>query len=423
MRIAIIGTGISGLTAAWLLNPDHEITVFESEPRIGGHTHTHDFPSGGKSWPVDSGFIVCNDRTYPNFLPLMKHLGVPLRPTTMSFSARIEATGLEYCGSSIDALFAQRSNLVRFSFLRMVREILRFHKEALELLGDGGEIPLGDWLKAHGYHREFIEHYIVPMGGAIWSSPPAVMLRFPARFFVRFFHHHGMMTVNDRPQWYTVTGGSRAYLDPLTAPFRHAIRQGTPVTGVTRSSQGVHVRTAAGSEVFEQAVLACHADTALGLIGDPSVAEREILGCFPYQENHVTIHTDTSLMPRSRKCWSAWNAHVLDGSEQAVAVTYDLSALMGHDAPDRFLVTLNHDRADPAKVLRRVAYQHPLFVAGSPGAQARHAEINGVDRLHFAGAYWRWGFHEDGVRSALAAVKPLTSRTIPGAPPVSELGI
>jgi predicted NAD/FAD-binding protein len=416
MRIAVIGTGISGLTAAWLLHREHEVTLFEAEDRIGGHTHTHDVNAGGVTTTVDTGFIVCNDRTYPNFLALMQHLGVALRPTTMTFSARVEADGLEWAGTNLNALFAQRRNLFRFSFLRMVREILRFHREGLELLHDGDEESLGSWLARRGYHREFIDHYIVPMGGAIWSSPPRVMLEFPARFFVRFFHHHGMMTVDDRPQWFTVVGGSRSYLAPLTAPFSERIRRGCPVTGIFRGSNQVRVATPVGEEPFDAVVMACHADTALALLREPTPAESEVLSAFPYQANQVVLHTDPSLMPHNRRCWSAWNAHVLDGREAAVAVTYDMHALQGLTSPERLFVTLNYDRFDPRRVLKRLNYRHPLFTRDSPAAQERHGEINGVDRVYFAGAYWRWGFHEDGVRSALAAVAPLTSTRIPGAP-------
>ena len=419
MRIAVIGTGISGLTAAWLLHGEHQVTVFEAEDRIGGHTHTHDVTVGGVTTAVDTGFIVCNDRTYPNFLALMRHLGVELRPTTMTFSARVEADGLEWAGTDLNSLFAQRRNLFRWSFLRMVREILRFHREALELLEDGAEESLGAWLARHGYHREFIDHYIVPMGGAIWSSPPRVMLEFPARFFVRFFHHHGMMSVDDRPQWYTVVGGSRSYHAPLTAPFSQRIRRGSPVTGVFRTSNStnpIRIATPAGEETFDAVVMACHADTALALLREPTVSEREVLSSFPYQANQVVLHTDPSLMPHNRRCWSAWNAHVLDGRESAVAVTYDMNALQGLQTPERLFVTLNHERFAADKVLKRLTYRHPLFTRGSPAAQARHGEINGADRVYFAGAYWRWGFHEDGVRSAVAAVAPLTLKRIPGAP-------
>ncbi len=420
MRIAIVGTGISGMVAGWLLHRDHDLTIYESEPRIGGHTHTHAIERAGRIWPVDTGFIVCNDWTYPNFLALMRTLGVELQPTTMSFSMRDEASGIEYGGTSIDSLFCQRRNFLRFSFLRMVREILRFNRDAGELL-NGAERPgepeltLGEYLTQRGYHREFIEHYLIPMGGAIWSSSRAVMLRFPARFFVRFFHNHGMMSVDDRPTWRVVMGGSKAYTAVLTRPFRDRIRTGQPVTGVSRAADAAWIRTAAGEEPYDAVVMACHADTALRLLAQPSPAEREILGCFPYQENLAVLHEDISFMPRSRRAWSAWNYHVPANPGERVAVTYDMNALQGFtDAPTRFLVTLNPHRPVAGTPLRSLVYHHPLFTPESPAAQRRHGEINGVDRIHYAGAYWGWGFHEDGVRSALAAVRPLTNASIPG---------
>jgi predicted NAD/FAD-binding protein len=420
MRIAIIGTGIAGMTAAWLLQRqagEHDITVYESEPRIGGHTNTVSVAHGGRTWAVDTGFIVCNDWTYPNFLALMKTLGVALQPTTMSFSMRDEGSGIEYGGSTINSLYAQRGNFFSWSFQRMVREILRFNREAVELLQAEdadplAEIPLADYLASRGYHQEFIDHYLVPMGGAIWSSSRAAMLRFPARFLVRFMHNHGMLSVNARPQWRVVTGGSRTYAEALTRPFRERIRTAQPVLGVSRQDGQAWVRTSAGSEGYDALVMACHADTALRLIDQPSAAERDILRCFPYQENLAVLHTDESFMPRSRRAWSAWNHHVPVDRERAVAVTYDMNALQGLDADCRFLVTLNPHREVRGAVLKSQVYEHPLFTPESPAAQRRHGQINGVDRLYFAGAYWGYGFHEDGVRSALAAVKPLTASTI-----------
>lgn len=418
MRIAIVGTGIAGMTSAWLLNQDHKITVYEGDGRIGGHTNTVSIAREGRTWPVDTGFIVCNDWTYPNFLALMRALGVAMQETTMSFSMRDERSGLEYGGTDLNSLFTQRLNLLRPSFLRMVREILRFNKEAVELLQGDNEIALGEYLAQRGYHREFIEHYLIPMGGAIWSSSREVMLRFPARFFVRFFHNHGMMSVDQRPTWRVVRGGSRTYAEALTRPFRERIRIGQPVLSVSRTPGAAVVRTQLGEESYDAVVLACHADQALRLIADPTPAELEILGCFPYQENLAVLHEDISFMPRTRRAWSAWNYHIPEHDGARVAVTYDMNALQGFvDAPTRYLVTLNPHRPVAGIPLRSITYHHPLFTPASSLAQRRHSEINGANRLHFAGAYWGWGFHEDGVRSALMAVKPLTGRTIPGATP------
>lgn len=415
------------MTAAWLLHQqpgEHDITVYESESRIGGHTNTVSIERGGRIWPVDTGFIVCNDWTYPNFLALMATLGVTMQPTTMSFSMRDERSGIEYGGSTINSLYAQRTNFFTWSFQRMVREILRFNREAPELLQAPAtdplaEIPLGDYLTSRGYHPEFIEHYLVPMGGAIWSSSRAAMLRFPARFLVRFMHNHGMLSVDKRPQWRVVGGGSRTYAEVLTRPFRDRIRVGQPVTAVSRRDGAAWVRTATTDESYDAVVMACHADTTLQLIQQPTGAERDILGCFPYQENLAVLHTDETFMPRSRRAWSAWNHHVPKDVDRAVAVTYDMNALQGFsDAPCRFLVTLNPHRPIVGDILKSQIYHHPLFTPESPAAQRRHAEINGADRLYFAGAYWGYGFHEDGVRSAMEAVKPLTRATLrPGPVP------
>jgi len=416
MKIAVVGSGVSGLVSAWLLHGQHELTVFEAEHRPGGHTHTVDCLASAGTVPVDTGFIVCNRRTYPLFTALCEHLGVRLQETTMSFSVRAEGSGLEYGGSNLNALFCQRLNLLRPRFLRMVREILRFNRLALELLAGGDdEIELATWLGRHGFHREVIEHYVVPMGAAIWSSGRADMLRFPARFFARFFHHHGMLTIEDRPQWLTVAGGSRTYRDALLAPFKDHLRLGQGVVSVRRVPGGVEVATANGTERFDEVVLACHADQALAMLSDAKPAEREILGAIPYQQNEAWLHTDISVMPRHRSAWSAWNYHLSANGHDACAVTYDLSALQHLPGPERWLVTLNHTAGiDPALVHRRISWHHPLFGPTSPAQQRRHGEINGVDGVRFAGAYWGYGFHEDGVRSAVAAVAGLATRSMPG---------
>jgi predicted NAD/FAD-binding protein len=411
MRIAIIGTGISGMTAAHLLHRAHDLTIYESDQRIGGHTNTVDVIEDERRLGVDTGFIVCNDRTYPNFLGLMRQLGVRLQPSEMTFSVQHGPSGLEWAGANLDTLFCQRRNLVRFSFLRMVREILRFNREAQELLASGDEITLGDYVRAHGYHREFIEHYLLPMGGAIWSSSATQMLAFPARFFVRFFHHHGMLTVDDRPTWFTVAGGSRTYRDALTTPFREAIRVGDGARRVRRDADGAVVTAGSGEQRFDAVVFACHADDALALIDGPTAAERAVLSAFPYQNNRAVLHTDEAILPRARRAWSAWNVHVPTSSEVPIAVTYDLTNLQRLATARRYLVTLNDTRMSPASIIRTIDYRHPVFTAASPAAQARHGEINGVDRFHFAGAYWRNGFHEDGVVSAIAACAPLTGVT------------
>jgi len=411
MKLAIVGTGIAGLTAAWRLRHEHELTVFESRARLGGHTHTMPLRVGGREWAVDTGFIVFNERTYPRFCALLDELGVSSRESEMSFSVRDERDGLEYNGHDANTLFAQRRNLFRPRFWRMLRDILRFNRECRELLESHDDtLTLGEYLARGEWSRGFREQYLLPMGAAVWSSGLDGMLDFPALAFVRFFHNHGFLDVDDRPQWRTIRGGSRTYVDALTAPLRDRIRLDAPVTRVERRADHVLVTPRDGApERFDGVVLACHSDQALAMLADPSDAERQILGALPYQRNEVVVHTDTSLMPRRRRAWAAWNAHLTGGLEQQrAAVTYDMNILQGLDAPVEFLVTLNHHAGiDPRKVLRRLHYDHPVFTTGGVAAQARHAEISGVRNTFYCGAYWSYGFHEDGVRSGERVVEQL----------------
>jgi len=409
MKIAIIGSGIAGNTIAYHLHKAHEITVFEAGSHIGGHTHTHDIVVGEKQLAVDTGFIVFNDRTYPNFIALLDELGVEWQPSHMSFSVHCEKSGFEYNGTTLNSLFAQRRNFLRPSFYRMIGEILRFNKTAPELLEDGPEIRLGDYLAQQGYSRNFIDYYIVPMGSAIWSTEARQMLEFPARFFVRFFHHHGMLTVNNRPQWRVIKGGSARYVEALTASFRDRIRLNTPVQQVRRLKRSVRVKPYNGpEETFDWVVFACHSDQALALLADPGTAEKDVLGAIPYQENSVYLHTDAVMMPKRKLAWAAWNYHVTAEPADRVAVTYNMNILQGLDAPEPVLVTLNHTRnINPAKVIKRLTYHHPVYTTEGARAQARHGEISGVNRTLYCGAYWRNGFHEDGVVSALTALEQL----------------
>jgi predicted NAD/FAD-binding protein len=413
MRIAIIGSGIAGNTIAYHLQREHDITVFEAGSHIGGHTHTHDIELDGRRHAVDTGFIVFNDRTYPNFIALLDELGVAWQPSHMSFSVRCEKTGLEYNGTNLNALFAQRRNLLRPAFYRMIQDILRFNRQALELLAEGPEIRLGDYLAQNGYGQDFIDYYIIPMGSAIWSTEARQMLQFPARFFVRFFHHHGMLTVNDRPQWRVIRGGSASYVEALTAGFRDRIRLNTPVAEVRRLKRSVRVKPVGGvEESFDWVFFACHSDQALAMLKDPSAAEREVLGAIPYQENSIYLHTDRSLLPKRKLAWAAWNYHVTAKPLDRVAVTYNMNILQGLDAREQILVTLNHtDHINPAKVIKRLTYHHPVYTTAGTLAQARHDEISGINRTAYCGAYWRNGFHEDGVVSALAALRHFREAT------------
>jgi len=407
MRIAVVGAGVAGLHAAWRLSREHEVTVYEANDYLGGHTHTVDVERHGRTWAVDTGFIVFNDWTYPNFIAMLRELGVEWQPSNMSFSLRCERTGLEYNGTSLNSLFAQRRNALRPSFLRMIADILRFNKRCRELLAtDDDTLTLGSYLARGGYSRQFIEHYILPMGRAIWSAEATAMLDFPARFFVDFFDRHGFLSIDDRPVWQTVRGGSREYVRALERAMRAKVHLSTPVAGIRRTAQDVRVRTARGDvEAFDHVFLACHSGEALALLEQPSIAEREVLEAFPYARNEAILHTDTSLLPRRPLARAAWNYHLLRNPQEPVALTYDMNVLQSLDAPERFLVTLNHrDAIDPRTILGHWDYDHPVYLPEGVAAQRRHRELNGAQRTYFCGAYWRFGFHEDGVVSAQTAL-------------------
>lgn len=407
MKIAIIGSGIAGNTLAYYLHPRHQVSVFEANDYVGGHTHTHQITLAGQTHAVDTGFIVFNDRTYPEFEKILKAVGVPWRDSSMSFSVRNEVSGLEYNGTSLNTLFAQRRNLLSPRFYRMIRDILRFNQTSLALLADGDEIPLGDYLRQNAYSEQFIRDYIIPMGAAIWSTDAEQMLAFPARFFVRFFHHHGMLTVDDRPQWRTIVGGSAQYLNKLTVGFKQRIFTNMPVTSVQRTAEQVTLFfEQAPPQTFDYVFFACHSDEALNILGDYATnTERAVLAAIPYQDNQVFLHTDARLMPRNKLAWAAWNYHVTAEKSDKVQVTYNMNILQGLQSAAPLLVTLNHTaHIDPSKVIKKLKYRHPLYTIAGTHAQARHAEISGHHRTGFAGAYWRNGFHEDGVMSALAAI-------------------
>jgi len=410
MRVAIIGTGIAGLGAAHRLHPHHEVTLFEASGYVGGHTATVNVEACGGTWAVDTGFIVFNEWTYPNFVALMRELGVAWQPSNMSFSLRCERSGLEYNGTSLDTVFAQRRNLLRPSFLRMLTEILRFNATAAAAVqSDDHSLTLEEFLRRHHYSQQFIDLYVIPMGRAIWSASAAAMMAFPARFFVDFFGRHGFLSVNNRPTWLAICGGSRSYVHRLSAPFRQRIRLNTKVTGVHRNAGQVALRTASGHvEHFDHVILACHADQALAMLDDPTPQEQELLRAFPYQENDVLLHTDSRLLPVTPRARAAWNYHLLAEEQDRVAITYDMNRLMSLTAPTRFLVTINRNEAvDPRSVLRSFTYHHPVYTPGAVRAQQRRAEISGVNRTSYAGAYWGAGFHEDGLVSGYHAAADL----------------
>jgi predicted NAD/FAD-binding protein len=416
MKLAIVGTGIAGMTAAHLLHQNHDLTVFEADDYIGGHTNTVEVEREGITYAVDTGFIVFNDWTYPNFIALLDGLGVASQPSRMSFSVRCEETGLEYNGTSLNSLFAQRRNLLRPSFYRMIRDILRFNRDSLELLDAPGPGPsLGTYLEQNRYSQPFIRNYIVPMAGAIWSAGHTTMWEFPVRYLVQFFKNHGMLSVDARPTWRVITGGSQRYVEQLVRPFRDRIRLQSPVESISRYPDRVEVRGrdqrgAYQTERFDGVVLACHSDQALALLADPSPLEKEILGAIQYQQNEAVLHTDRSLLPRRRLACAAWNYHLVPNPPDHALVTYHMNQLQGLSAPCEFCVTLNHTAAiNPATILKRITYHHPLYTPEAIAAQGRHGEINGLRRTWYCGAYWGFGFHEDGVRSAMKACHALTA--------------
>ncbi len=404
MNIAVIGAGISGLVAAYLLCRDHSITVFEANDYAGGHTHTVECEQADIRFPVDTGFIVYNEENYPHFVTLLSRLGIPSDSSTMSFSVTCRNTGLEYRPSTLATLFADRRNLWNPAFWRMLAEILRFRRESGELLrGDERSTTLGEYLVERGYSQFFIEKFLVPMGAAIWSADPERFRDFPAASFVRFFQNHGFLQVTGQPQWRVVRGGSNRYVEAMIRPYRERIRLKTPVVSIRRHTEFVEVTPAGSSpERYDHVVVATHSDQALSLLADPSEAEREILSAIPYQENLVILHKDISVLPGRRKVWAAWNYMIPRDPGGRAVVTYDMNILQGHRSSAEFLVTLNYeDGIRPSEIFRRMIYHHPVYTIEGIRAQKRRDAINGVNRTWYCGAYWGYGFHEDGVNSAL----------------------
>ena len=405
MKIAVIGSGIAGNVCAWQLDRAHDVTVFEAAGHVGGHTNTVDVDTGHGRLAIDTGFIVYNDRNYPRFSAVLDALGQDSLPTAMSFSVRADDEDFEYNGSSPGGLFAQRRNLLRPSFYRMLRDVLRFNASAVAD-ASAGTMTVGEYLDRQRYSREFTSRYLVPMAAAIWSARPESIPEMPLEFLVRFFDHHGLLRLADRPQWRVIRGGSREYVAKLTARFRRRIRLRTPVDWIRRTPRDVWLKVPDAEPLrFDHVFVATHSDQALALLADATDAERETLGAIPYQQNEAILHTDETLLPRRRRAWAAWNYHLPSEGRREVAVTYNMNLLQGLEAPRQYCVTLNRSRdIDPDKVIRRFRYDHPVFRPESLAAQGRQAEIN-LGRTHYCGAYWRNGFHEDGVVSALDAVR------------------
>jgi len=408
MRVAIVGSGISGLMCAHWLHPAHEITVFEADDRIGGHTNTVQVDLDGEHHAVDTGFIVYNETNYPVFSSVLHQLEVATQPSEMSFSVSTEGRDFEYRGNGT-ALWAQPSNALDPSFSRLLADILSFNRRARRLLTAGDDAGTVGELLAHGrYGRRLADHYLVPLGSAIWSADPATFLEMPALTLARFLHNHGMLQLKGRPRWRTVTGGSDRYVQALIRPFAHRIRVSVPVEKLVRNGGSVTVLTGAGPELFDAVVVAVHSDQALGLLGDPTPPEREILGAIRYQPNVATLHTDISMLPRRRRAWASWNAHLPAQPVPRPTVTYWMNMLQGLRARQQLCVTLNRsDEIDPATVLGQWSYSHPVYDTAAVAAQRRRSEIQGRQRTWYCGAYWGYGFHEDGVVSALDACRDL----------------
>lgn len=402
MRIAIIGSGISGLYAAHRLHHHHEITVFEAAHYPGGHSNTVDVTLDGRDYAVDTGFIVYNERNYPLFSRMLSELGVTTEPSEMSFSFSCRNSGLEYAGTNLNSLFAQRGNLLRPDFLRMVRDIIRFNRLEQDLLDADADLSLGDFLHTAGLSGSVAGDYLVPMAAAIWSSDPAKILEMPAAWFGRFFSNHGLLQVANQPQWRTIRGGSREYVARLTAPFRDRILLNSRVEYVRRGNARATVKARGlDARIFDAVIMACHSNQALRLLRDPSTLEREILGALPYQRNEAVLHTDTRLLPKEPRAWASWNYHRFRGASDAVSVTYNLSRLQNLRTAEPLLLTLNATNAiDSRHVIRTMRYMHPFYDRAGIKARARRSEISGRRNTWYCGAYWGYGFHEDGVQSA-----------------------
>jgi predicted NAD/FAD-binding protein len=405
VKIAIVGTGISGLVSAHLLKERHDLTIFEADSRIGGHTHTVDVEQEGKPYAVDTGFIVYNEKTYPHFSALLKSLGVETQPSDMSFGLRCDRTGLEWGSRGVRGVFAQPTNALRPAFLRMLRDVNRFNRESRMLLEhDGEKVTLGDYLCGAGYGQEFVDHYVIPMGAAIWSADPASFLQVPAATFIRFFHNHGLLEAPPSLPWRVVRGGSSRYTEKLVRPFADRIRTSCPVRSIRRLQDRVELLTANGVESFDHVLLAVHSDQALAMLSQPTDLERHVLGSIRYQRNEVDLHTDESLLPSRTAAQASWNYLIpSEGNDRAV-VSYDMNRLQGLKSKRRFIVTLNaRNRIAPEHKLRSFVYDHPVFDEAAIRSQKLHEELSGRNRTHYCGAYWGYGFHEDGVRSAIAA--------------------
>ena len=419
--LAIIGTGIAGLGCAHFLHARYDLTLYEQYDYAGGHTNTIIVDESGRAVPIDTGFMVFNHVTYPNLTRLFRELGVETKPTAMSFSVQHMPSGLEYNGGSLNLLFGQRRNLLRPRHWRMLAQINRFNAEAVPALDDPrfAHLSLRDYVAERGYGDDMLHLYLVPMSSAVWSTPPALMLDFPAMTLLRFWHNHGFLGLHTQHPWFTVVNGAKSYVQKITAPFRERLQLGRKAVRVSREAGGVKVRAADGSErVFDKVVLACHGDQALALLADPTDLETRLLREFQYQPNTATLHTDASFMPRTRRCWASWN-YRLDAAPDGTALPtthYWMNSLQSVSRHENYFVSLNcHDRVAPDRVLRRIDYEHPIFNLATTAAQRELPRLNRLapsQGTYFAGAWFKYGFHEDGFTSALECARAITGEPL-----------
>jgi len=402
-KIAIIGSGISSLTSAYILSREHDVYIFEQNDYIGGHTHTHEVKDKDKILNIDSGFIVYNENTYPNFINLLNQLGVERQHTQMGFSVKSQKKDFEYAGNSISSYFAQKTNLLKPSFLRMTYDILRFNKLSLdESYKIEDSQSLNDYLTSHKFSKVFIDNYIIPMGAAIWSTSPRLMLDMPASFFIRFFKNHGLLQITNRPQWWVIKNGSKQYIKEIIKPFKENIRINTKVNHIKRKNGKVNIYLNDNIEVFDSVVIGTHSDQALKLIKDPSVDEKNILKKIKYQKNTATMHTDQSILPNRKLAWASWNYLINENKDELVTLTYNMNILQTLNSNRTYCVTINNTHEiDKSKIIKEIIYHHPLYTIESVDAQNRKSMICGKNNTFFCGSYWGYGFHEDGVNSAI----------------------
>lgn len=406
LNIAVIGSGISGLTTAHLLSRKHNITLFEKNDYIGGHTHTHSIKEEGTIYNVDSGFIVYNENTYPNFIKLLDSLNVKRQHSSMGFSVKSYNKDFEYSGNSLSAVFSKKSNLFNPYFLNMLRSIIRFNKNSVKDLETMNESTLLiDYLKSKNYSDYFINYYIIPMAASIWSTSPNFILEMPAIFFIRFFDNHGLLKITNRPQWWVIKNGSKQYVKKILDDFNGTIHLNTTINELKRESNKVYIKINNDTKIFDAVVLATHSDQSLSIIKDLSDNEKNVLGKIKYQKNTALIHTDTSILPKRKKAWSSWN-YLLDKNDNKVILTYNMNILQSLKSKKTYCVTLNNtDMINENKIIKKITYHHPLFTKESVYAQSQKNLICGVNNTYFCGAYWGNGFHEDGVNSALDVCK------------------